>query len=392
MKILFIASQVDLLNSSAAIRNSALIKGLKDLGHDVFVETLEYPESSTSNYLKRIISAKVHRTELPILLYNKRVANKYSKNKGLIYSFLRYVRSLFFFPDIFKSWIQLFNYNDLSTDYDLLISSSDSKVSHIVANKVNKKLSIKWIQIWGDPWYDDFTMPFLNKGRAYIQEWKLLRNANRIIYVSNATKNKQSKLFARYADKMYFVPRGFLTNCETGNKVGNKIIISYTGNLFWGRNIQHLIDAIDKYNRTLKDLFILNIYGILDNRFIEKASCYKFINSFPPKDYENILEVYNRTNILLFISNSSNSTQIPGKFYDYSGTNRPILCLMDDDSGEVADYLKKFDRCIVIKNSFEEIFHAFEKLINVASKEFSPPEEFYPQSVAASILEICNRL
>lgn len=389
MKILFIASQVDLINSSAAIRNCALIKGLMDLGHEVFVETLEYPELSTSSYLRNLLIAKVHRTKLPFLFYNNKVANKYSKHKGLIYTFLKKMRDIVLFPDIYKSWIKLFNYNALSTDYDLLISSSDSKVSHIVANNVNRKLSIKWIQVWGDPWYDDFTISFVNRKRAYFQERKLLKNSNVIVYVSNATKNRQQKLFVDFADKMYFVPRGFLMNCETSNKIGNRIVISYTGNLFWGRNIQYLIDAIDRYNKTVEDLFILNIYGILDNRFMEKTSQYKFVNSFPPKDYEKILEVYKTTNILLFISNSSNSTQIPGKFFDYSGTNRPILCLMDDDNGDVSSYLKCFDRCVVVRNEYEEIFTVLEKLKSISSKEYVPPTEFYPKNVAASILEIC---
>lgn len=299
------------------------------------------------------------------------------------------MRDIVLFPDVYKSWIRLFNYEALSTDYDLLISSSDSKVSHIVANKVNRKLSLKWIQVWGDPWYDDFTIPFINRKRAYLQEQKLLKNASVIIYVSNVTKNKQQRLFADFADKMHFVPRGFLTNCEAANKIGNKIIISYTGNLFWGRNIQHLIDAIDRYNKTIEDLFILNIYGIIDNRFMEKTSHYKFIKSFPPKDYEKILEIYKTTNILVFISNPSNSTQIPGKFFDYSSTNRPILCLMDDDNGDVANYLKCFDRCIVIKNVSEEIFAVLEKLKFISSKEYALPTEFYPKNVAASILGYC---
>ena len=169
MKILYIATQVEIINSSAAIRNCTLINGLNELGHEVHVHTVEYPPVYTSAYLKDNLNAtKVVRTQLPIYRYNQSVESKgVLKSSTLLRELLKMVRSAVFFPDISITWLKFYDYSLLDSDYDLMISSSDSKVSHLLAEKVHKKLGIKWIQVGGDPWFDDSrkTTEFICKER-----------------------------------------------------------------------------------------------------------------------------------------------------------------------------------------------------------------------------------
>ena len=48
MKILYISNFYTIRNSSAAIRNNAMVKGLTELGHQVDVLTVRQSETSTS--------------------------------------------------------------------------------------------------------------------------------------------------------------------------------------------------------------------------------------------------------------------------------------------------------------------------------------------------------
>lgn len=51
MKILYITTSYEQKNSSAAIRNNALVNGFIDLGHDVIVLTPKWPCFSSPSFL-----------------------------------------------------------------------------------------------------------------------------------------------------------------------------------------------------------------------------------------------------------------------------------------------------------------------------------------------------
>ena len=389
MKILYIATQVEVINSSAAIRNSALIKGLGELGHDIHVETIDYPSQYISGFLaKNLPVASIHRTQLSVYRFNQTVkSGRVARSSYRLRRILKKIRDVVYFPDISVSWIECFDYTSLQKDYDLIISSSDSKVSHLLAEKICEILDVPWIQVWGDPWYNDFTNLKLNRLRAYRHERRLVSKADKVIYVSEATLHKQASIFSAYADKMQFVPRGFFISQESENRIrDNRIVISYTGNLFWGRNISALLEALRNHNAKSHHRFVLNVYGAQDEDVIENIKDYDFVNAFPPVDYEQILSVYESSNMLLFISNSSESTQIPGKFFDYSGTTKPILCLMDNDECEIADYLRLHDRCLVLNNDRDVIAENMDVIFARSSETYSIEPSFHPKEVARQIL------
>ena len=83
----------------------------------------------------------------------------------------------------------------MNEKFDYIISSSDSKTSHFIAREIIKSnnLIVPWIQIWGDPWSDDIGIKncnFLTKYRIKKNEKKLLKEADKIFYISELTANK----------------------------------------------------------------------------------------------------------------------------------------------------------------------------------------------------------
>ena len=86
MKILYITSQPILINSSANLRNVALIKGLMELGHDVKILNMKVTENA-ANYDN---SMKAHLKNVnieyinPIRVHNKMVVKKGNKKSLLL--------------------------------------------------------------------------------------------------------------------------------------------------------------------------------------------------------------------------------------------------------------------------------------------------------------------
>ncbi|MFC7056127.1 hypothetical protein ACFQOY_09925 [Enterococcus alcedinis] len=201
MKILYISSLVLKKNSSASIRNVGLINGLVSNGHEVSVLTIKYPDSFQDSYLSDSISkdVKIYQSELKLLSKylsvqagkkeNNKKTNNHNVNRSSVFRlFKKIVKDIYFFPDTDKEWVSMYNQTMFTEHFDLIISSSDTKTSHFVAEKITRKFpGSMWYQIWGDPWNDDMNISKLNKIRARHREKKMLEKADKVFYVSLPT-------------------------------------------------------------------------------------------------------------------------------------------------------------------------------------------------------------
>ena len=239
-------------------------------------------------------------------------------------------------------------------DYDYIISSSDSKSSHFIAKKLLdiNKVTIPWIQIWGDPWEDDIglnELNFLLKYRIRRNEKKLLERASKIFYLSPLTAGKISKNFPSISNKVFTLLRSYLKTIDTINDK-DTYIFSYTGTIT-NRNIDNLINSIEKYNKENSKKIELNFYGVNEKDSKQTILAKDFIKVFKRVSFEEVLEVYKKSDVLVYIDNLYNSTQIPGKIYDYFGTNKVILSLYETDKSK--QFLEKFNRVELIENNKE---------------------------------------
>ena len=354
MKILYISSLILKKSSSASIRNTGLIKGLLENGIKVDIMIIKYPEELEDNYLKeKLKNIKKYFCELKILnkylkLKNKNVKNKtesilseklFIKLKNLMKNF---IKDIYFFPDVDKEWIKEFEKLNINyKDYDLIISSSDTKTSHYIGEKIKEQYpEIPWFQIWGDPWGNDIGLKGLRKIFAKLKEKRLLEKANLIFYVSPFTLKETKNRYKNLENKIKYLPRGFLEEVYKEKSEKREIIISYTGVLNQNRNISNFIQLIENYNIKNIQKIKLNIYGNIDNNVLKDMKRFSCIEYFGNISFEKIKNVYKQSDYLLFVDNGKNTTQIPGKIYDYLGTNNKIICLFREKS-EIYEYFKK---------------------------------------------------
>ncbi len=381
MKILYITNLFGIKGSSAAIRNSALIKGLVQNGHEVDVLTIKHNSSSISDILINCGCNRIFESRLSIIEFvNKSALIQEKLNNGFLRVCKKFIRELIFFPDLIKKWPQIVDARNFS-EYDVIISSSDYKSSHIVAEKIKDIYkSVRWIQIWGDPWSLDSSITKFTRLRAKSREKLLLKKADKIIYVSRITYQAMTSLFPNFLHKMYYIPRSYYEEVVVNKKVGNKNYnIMYAGNITPGRNFEKFLSDVDNYNIVNDRHFVIHFYGNYLQKTKERLSSYACVKIHQSVDYGEILRIYADMDMLLFISNDKLSTQIPGKLFDYFGTTLPIICLVSENK-EILNFIVENEQCIIYNNLYDVV-------MQMNNKTFRINKDYSPQNIAFQVLK-----
>lgn len=246
----------------------------------------------------------------------------------------------------------------IDKNFDIIISSSDPKSSHLMAKQVmkcNPNIAKKWIQYWGDPFYDD-----INDSRKILkifvkkEEKRLLKLCDKVVYVSPLTLKKQQKLFPQYSKKMFFLPIPYNEEIIYKKQKSEILKIGYFGNYFEkNRNIIPLYNSVN--NKKKMKLLICGE----TNLNLKETSNVVIKNR---EKLEKIREYESEVDVLVCVCNKF-GTQIPGKIYHYSATNKPILVILDGQyKEEIKKYLEKFKRFILCYNDKESIEMALNKI------------------------------
>ncbi|MFZ3577514.1 hypothetical protein [Virgibacillus sp. DJP39] len=378
------------MNTSAMIRNNAIIKGLIENDAIVDLLTIEAIESNpaydkTLNWDKRIniISLKGNN------LYKSFVKSERSVIGKLKKSLLPIIRRMYHSFNLFDNTIYIAkgaNHNILpSKYYDLIISSSDPKSSHIAVHKLIKSglRYGRWIQYWGDPLTIDITKKSIYPNILIKKiENQIFYNADRLVYVSPFTLEKQKKLFPNYADKMIFLPVPYIREKKYKNnsRENKKVTIGYFGDYYTKiRNIENL------YSVCQQEKFNLIIAG---NSNVELLNT-KNITILPRISQNQVEELEARCDILICILNKT-GTQIPAKIYHYAATNRPILILVHKNQEQMSKYLESFSRFVICENEYESVKKAIKSIMK-SKKEYEPLPFLNSKNISKQLLNLGNR-
>ena len=386
MKILFLTSMPREYSASANMRNIALISGLTKLKYkvDVLCPSAEpdskfVDKSCDLSSINNIIRLNTINNNLNSL------KNKNNTLKSKIFNLIKKIYLSFSIYDGRKVFIYKLNKLEINEEYDILISSSDPKSSHLLAEhlfKKNKNIAKLWIQYWGDPFASD-----INDKRKYIkskiskEENRLLGLADKVVYVSPFTKEEQKEKYPINASKMIFCPIPYLKEKKFSKNVHkNKITFGYFGDYYSkNRNICNLYNTIsdDKnYN--------LVIYGNSDIKL-------NSLSNIEVKERQSLARVEEKEkecDILVCVCNK-NGTQIPGKIYHYAATNKPILIILDGNKkNEMKKFFDSFNRFYTCDNNKIEIRRMLEIIMH-ESKNFYPCEKLNCENVAREFISEC---
>lgn len=386
-KILVVTTRPLEANDSSSIRKISTIKSLVDAGTNVTVVSTEIPKNSPY-YNNFIDIGNVKRVTLKTGIFYNLGVTKSSDNssKKSIRRIKLIARNMYYSINIFDPLKKCIRYIDtikckLDRKYDIIISISDPKSSHILALTLLKKQITscnKYIQIWGDPMYLDITnKSLLPKFIIKKKEQKLLKKPDKIFYVSPLTMEEEKKLFPKYANKMDVLFPTY-QNEHIYEPVLKIKKIGYFGDYNSDiRDIKPLYNAIKNSN------YELIICGNSDLK-LESTKNIKVNERVP---FEKVKELEREVDLLVHISNRV-GTQIPGKIYQYMGTNKPILFILDGPKELLMEIFKPFNRVIFCENYERDILKSIERFnggnVNV---ELKPVKKFSSESCAKKILE-----
>lgn len=388
MNILYIVSRPLEINTSASIRNKAMIQGLLNIGNEVDLVTSE-PDKNHFAFDQNLHVKGV------CIKYLKLGASqnlaKLGRRFRCLASIKHFMSVLMEKRNIYDNLIGIVKYaKNIDLDigkYDLIISSSDPKSSHLFVYELlmnqRKEFKGEWIQIWGDPFIDDITLKYKNIKEVKKEEIKLLSDADKIVYVSKLTLEKQKENYEMYANKMMYLPIPYIEErmYEFRNLQSvDSIEIAYCGDYLSNvRNIKPLYDCVNQSSK-----IHLTVCGMSD----EELKSTKQVTVYPRVSTEKVRDIEDKADILVHLSNVE-GTQIPGKIYQYSGTNKPILFILDGDKEALLENFSKYNRFLFVENSVACLQQVFEEIIeNYNRYEFLPIEEFSSKSIAKKLLDL----
>lgn len=355
MNILYVISRPLEINTSSSIRNRATILGLLENGNDVEVVTTEpdqrHPAYDNTLMLEGISTTYIH-------LDGAQNAARLARRLKFLNPIKRIVYRWMSKNEIYDNLKGIINHTgqvDLSKKkYDVIISSSDPKSSHLFVDKLlerqGNQFHGQWIQIWGDPFLSDITRQNKrNVKEIKAEEERLIARADRVIYVSKLTLLDQKATYSAYASKMVYFPIPYM------EKKHYKI-----RDLVQAKTIE-LVYCGD-YNRTVRDIrplynAVLCMEGvhltICGGSDMPMENCEK-VTVLGRVPYEKVVELEEKADILVHLSNL-HGTQIPGKIYQYSGTNKPILFILDGDIEQLKSQFERYNRYLFSENNPSDI-------------------------------------
>jgi glycosyltransferase involved in cell wall biosynthesis len=300
--------------------------------------------------LFKLLSGRNKEDALNNIVYVRDKKHSFIDNLGI------WIRGNFFIPDARSLWIKpsvnfLIKY--LKNDpVEVILADGPPHTNTVIAMKVAKKMNIPYLADFQDPWTQVDYYPFMK-----ITKWadnihkklerKVLDQASKITIASPSWKHDLELIGAKNVDVIYW---GYDEDDFVGlkQKIDDHFTITHTGLMGFDRNTKNLFRALKelivKYPE-LKDDLKFHFAGQVDYSVIEEISKnglgQNLVNFGSLKRPEALQLCLNSQILLLPLNVSANSKgRMPGKFYEYLRTRRPILVFGPHDS-DVAQIVRK---------------------------------------------------
>ena len=383
MKVLIITYYWPPAGGSGVQRWLKFVKYLQDFGIIPVVYTVENPDYPIlDDTLNNEIPEGIEVLKQPIWEPTQ-VINVFSKSKkvktsagflGPQKSFkakaMAYIRANYFIPDARKFWIK--PSVDFLDEYlsknkiDAIISTGPPHTTHMIALGLKKKLNIRWIADFRDPWTDiDYfhQLPLTNSSikKHHQLEQEVLKKADEVLVVG-ATMKKNYDLFS---DQVHVITNGYDGALSSNKNLDKDFTMTHIGMLNADRNPKILWEALSalKEKITVKVQLIGKIaeevkQSIHDFGLTESVVYIDYLPHHEVKNYQEQSQV-----LLLAVNNVPSAKGIvTGKIFEYLQAKRPVLAIAPKD-GDLANILEKTQSGVVV--GFNEVEEFKEILVDL---------------------------
>jgi glycosyltransferase involved in cell wall biosynthesis len=336
------------------------------------------------------------------------------KKEGWQHQLSVWVRSNFFIPDARAFWIRpsvtfLVNYLK-KNPVDAIFSDGPPHSNTRIACLVKQKTGIPWLCDFQDPWTQMDLYERLNvAGWAWKKHQKMeqeaFQTADAITIVSDTWKKDLESIGAKNVNVL---PWGYdKDDFKHANFAPDwKFTLTHTGLLGEDRNPENLFLAIKELNEEITDfgqLFKLQLVGEVDIKVkltAEKCKIAHLISYIPQVPRNEALQYTLNTQVLLLLLNDAGNVmgRIPGKFFEYLASKRPIICLGAEGSDvdkimqqTRAGFSASYDNKEKIKNNLLQLFQEYKSKGTVESKTENI-EAFTSQNITKKVAFLLDKI
>ena len=282
----------------------------------------------------------------------KESAGFLNPNPTFFGSIIQYIRANYFIPDARKFWIQpsvnfLSNYLE-NNHIDAIITTGPPHSMHLIGLELKKKLGIKWISDFRDPWTEiDYfqQLPLTKKAtkKHHDLEQEVLRKSDMVVVVGETMKEK----FLKHTKRIKVLTNGFDTiKTSLTQELDQKFSITHVGLMNSDRNptiLWEVLNEISNTNPDFKNDLRIKLIGEIDDAVIQdlKVFVHEIIERIPYLDHKDVSKYQASSQVLLLSINEVPSAKgiITGKIFEYLQAKRPILAIGPED-GDAAMILK----------------------------------------------------
>ncbi len=308
-----------------------------------------------------------------------------TKNTSLFSRISLWIRGNWFIPDARLFWVRpSVNYAEnylRNNPVDIIITTGPPHSMHLIGMELKRRLGVKWIADFRDPWSDWDVLTQLNLTQ---KSWKRHKKLERQVMhqadkVLTVTYNLATKLATTSGiNKVEVVTNGFdVEDFVFDNTImPSSFKISHVGLLNEGRNpailwevLNELCNEDDTFNNEVEILLAGTIDQPVRDSINRHSILVDKVNIPEYLAHNKVLELYQESAVLLLLVNdTSNSSWIlPGKLFEYFSAKRPILAIGQLES-EANDVLKAcgYDGFLTyqnkqgLKNRIQDLFAAYQ--------------------------------
>jgi glycosyltransferase involved in cell wall biosynthesis len=307
------------------------------------------------------------------------------------------ISSFFFIPDNKNGWSKnaypVIKALLQKEDFDLIFVTGPPFSSVNLAVKLKKEFRIPLIIDYRDLWYNNQFSFYPTPFHLYLtkkMEYRSLKIADKIITINRRIKERLMDYykFITFND-IVIIPQGFdpedFEKAVCLNKSSEKFIITYSGIFYEFITPKFFLKAFKEISIERPDVashIELHFVGLLrkeNQRLIKKLGIQSFVKEFGYIDHIDALSKIKSSDLLwLMVGRGKNVDTIStGKFFEYIGTQKPIIVCAPE--GALRSAAQEYEACFIsepdnihqIKNC---IYKAYE--LYLAGKLPKPNTDF----------------
>lgn len=318
------------------------------------------------------------------------------KKQSFVQKMMLWIRGNLFIPDARVLWVKpsigyLSKYIQ-EHNIETIITTGPPHSLHLIGLGLKKKLNVKWIADFRDPWttigYHKALKLTKKSARKHKDlESEVMNVADELIVTSPTTKRE----FEAITNKpIHLITNGYDVERIAKQPLDEKFTLAHIGSFLSDRNPHILWEALKELiieNADFASDFELKLIGATSHEVLASIHDFgltKYVNNLGYVSHQEAVEHQRKSQVLLLVEIDSEETKsiIPGKVFEYIVSERPIVAIGPQGSdfaeiitgtntGSFFTYFEKENLKTILKKHYEAFKRDELKSFGVGLQQYS---------------------